>query len=167
MSWCSVCEKRNWRTAQSFALIYFTSNCNFCVLESLSDPSDSFCDISWFYLQMGCGCTKFSECIIQITWLFELPGSSSGWLHSYSKWMRKIITLNIWVLWPLLHGMYVKSFLIQFKLREVYGKKLSLAMKWFMNKGKFFLVSFMEVVFFEQNIHAVVRHISMIFITLK
>lgn len=82
---------------------------------------------------------------------------------------QKKITLNIWVSGPLLHGRYVNSFLSWFKLRENYGRKWrnSLAMNCFMNKGKFFLVSFMEVVFFEQNIYAVVRHISMIFITLK
>lgn len=170
MSWCSVCGKRNWRTAQSFALIYFTFNCNF-VFSSLSLTQVILFLISgvlisrWGVIALNSmnASSKLPDYLsCQVVALVDFTVIQHG-----PK--KKKITLSIWVLGSLLHGTYVKSFLIWFKLRENYGKKWrnSLTMKCFMYKGKFFLVSFMEIVFFEQNIYAVVRHISMIFITLK
>lgn len=169
MSWCSVCGKRNWRTAQSFALIYFTFNCNFVFL-SLSLTQVILFLISgvlisrWDVIAPNSvnASSKLPDCLsCQVVALVDFTVIHHG--------PKKKFTLNIWVLESLLHGTYVKSFLIWFKQRENYGKKWrnSLTMKCFMNKGKFFFMSFMAIVFFEQNIYAVVRHISMIFITLK
>lgn len=56
------------------------------------DLRDSFfSDIQCSYVQMRCDYTKFSEYIVQMTWLFELPGSSSHWLHSYSACTKKLL----------------------------------------------------------------------------
>lgn len=144
MSWWSVCGKRNWATAQSFALIYFTFNCDFLLL------SVSLTQVILF----------LKSSVLISRWDVIATNSVSASSKSPDYWSCQVVaqvdftviqhgqtkmTLNIWVSGPLLHGTYVNSFLIWFKLRENYGKtwRNNLAMKCFINKGKIYLVSFM------------------------
>lgn len=168
MSWCSVCGKRNWRTAQSFAVIYFAFNCDFVFL------SLSHTQVILFLLSAVLISRWDVIALNSVNASSKLPDYLSCQVVAQVDFAviqhgQKKITWNVWLLGPLLPGTYVGSFLMWFKLRENSEKKWrnSLAMTCFKNKGKLFLVSFTEVVFFEQNIYAVVRHISMIFITLK